>query len=89
MKTMCPLGYYHNSFVAIHALGHMMTVHNRTSCTQPCTVHHAQPYITVHHVLKCMSCHKAILVITVKAHCFHDCIYKSKYITVNSYGFVA
>ena len=22
MKTMCPLGYYHNDFVATHALGH-------------------------------------------------------------------
>ena len=24
MKTMCPPGYYHNGFVATHALGHMM-----------------------------------------------------------------
>ena len=24
MKTMCPSGYHHNSFVATHALGHMM-----------------------------------------------------------------
>ena len=24
MKTMCPTGYYHNGFVAAHALGHMM-----------------------------------------------------------------
>ena len=24
MKTMCPLGYHHNGFVATHALGHMM-----------------------------------------------------------------
>ena len=31
MKTMCPPGYYHNGFVAIHALGHMMYV---TSCPQ-------------------------------------------------------
>ena len=23
MKTMCPLGYHHNGFVATHALGHM------------------------------------------------------------------
>ena len=30
---------------------------------------------TVHHVPKCMSCHKAIVVITGRAHCFHDCIY--------------
>ena len=24
MKTMCPPGYHHNSFVATHALGRMM-----------------------------------------------------------------
>ena len=24
MKAMCPPGYYHNGFVATHALGHMM-----------------------------------------------------------------
>ena len=24
MKTMCPPGYYHNGFVATHALGYMM-----------------------------------------------------------------
>ena len=24
MKTMCPPGYHHNSFVVAHALGHMM-----------------------------------------------------------------
>ena len=29
----------------------------------------------VHHVPKCMSYQKAIVVITGKAHCFHDCIY--------------
>ena len=27
------------------------------------------------HGHKCMSCHKAIVVITGRAHCFHDCIY--------------
>ena len=26
-------------------------------------------------VLKCMSCHKAIVVITARAHCLLDCIY--------------
>ena len=26
-------------------------------------------------VPKCMSCHKAIMVIIGRAHCFHDCIY--------------
>ena len=29
----------------------------------------------VHHVPKRMSFHKAIVVITGRAHCFHDCIY--------------
>ena len=33
------------------------------------------PYITAHHVPKCMSCNKAIVVITGRAHCFRDCIY--------------
>ena len=32
-------------------------------------------YIQLHHVSKCMSCHKAIVVITGRANCFHDCIY--------------
>ena len=31
-------------------------------------------YQTVHHVPKCMSCHRAIVVITGRAHSFHDCI---------------
>ena len=60
MKTMCPPGYHHNGFVATHALGHMMYGSSR---------------LTVHHVPKCMSCHKAIVVITGRAHCFHDYIY--------------
>ena len=30
---------------------------------------------TTTHVPKCMSCHKAIVVITGSAHCFHDYIY--------------
>ena len=29
----------------------------------------------MYHVPKCMSCHKAIVVITGRAHCFHDYIY--------------
>ena len=32
-------------------------------------------YGYVHHVPKCTSCHKAIVVITGRAHFFHDCIY--------------
>ena len=65
MKTMCPPGYHHNGFVATHALGHMMYgYHVYIMCTS-----------TVHHVPKCMSCHKAIVVITGRTHCFHDNIY--------------
>ena len=29
----------------------------------------------VHHEPKCLSCHKSIVVITGRAHCFYDCIY--------------
>ena len=47
-KTMCPPGYHYNVFMATHALGHMM--YGGT--------------ISVHHVPKCMSCLKAIVVIT-------------------------
>ena len=31
---------------------------------------------------KCMSCHKAIVVITGRAHCFHDCTYIYIYIYI-------
>ena len=62
MKTMCPPGYHHNGFVATHAFGHM-------------TYGLAYIMIAVHHVPKCMSCHKAIVMITGRAHCFHDYIY--------------
>ena len=36
-------------------------------CGNSCTWAH-----DVHHVPKCMSCHKSIVVITGEAHCFHD-----------------
>ena len=35
-------------------------------------VHWYQQCVTIHHVLKCMSCYKAIVVKTGRAHCFHD-----------------
>ena len=38
-----------------------------------------QQCVTLHHVSKCMSCQKAILVITERAHCFHN-IYNVSYI---------
>ena len=40
--------------------------------------YHHNGFVATHalgHVPKCMSCHKAIVVITGRAHCFHDCIY--------------
>ena len=90
MKTMCPPGYHHNGFVATHALGHMMygstllvPMNQRvlTNITllallvEHSLVHWYQQCGTVHHVPKCMSCHKANMVITGRAHCFHDYIY--------------
>ena len=39
-------------------------------CGNSCTWAH-----DVDDVPKCMSCHKAIVVITGRAHCFHDYIY--------------
>ena len=38
-------------------------------------VHWYQQCVTVHHVPKWMSCHKATVVITGRARCFHDYIY--------------
>ena len=42
----------------------------------------------VHHVPKCMSCHKAIVVITGRAHCFHDYIYIYIYIYMYIYIYI-
>ena len=59
IKTMCPLGYHHDEFVATHALVYIMY---RSSwlwfIISSCMVH------TIHHVPKCMSCHKEVMVIT-------------------------
>ena len=58
MKRMCPPNYHHSGFVATYALGHIMFPSSQT----------------LHHVPKCMSCHKAIVVITGRANC-HDYMY--------------
>ena len=48
-----------------------------------------QQCVTVHHVPKCMSCHKVIVVITGRAHCFHDCIYiMLTYITYSMIAYI-
>ena len=38
--------------------------------------YHHNGFVTT-HVPKCMTCHKAIVVITGRANCFHDYIYIS------------
>ena len=73
MKTMCPPGYHHNGFLATHALGHMMYIVCPKMMCIVCP--HEVHRVTVHHVPKCMSCHKAVMVITGRAHYFHDYIY--------------
>ena len=50
-------------------------------------VHWYKQCVTVHHVPKCMSCHKAIVVITRMAHCFDDCIYILYYAPLSSVRF--
>ena len=37
--------------------------------------YHHIGFVASYHVPKCMSFHKAIVVITGRAHCFHDYIY--------------
>ena len=78
--------YHHNGFVATHALWHMIysytllvpmnqRVLNKQSKERNSLVHWYQQCVTVHHVSKCISCHKAIAVITGRARCFHGYIY--------------
>ena len=43
-------------------------------CGKTLFFHWYQQCVTVHHVPKCMSCHKAIVIITGRAHRFRDCI---------------
>ena len=48
----------------------------KTVC--PPGYHHSNfvaTHATVHNVPKCMCCHNTIVVITGRAHCFHDCIH--------------
>ena len=52
-----------------------LTLHSLHSLLSILLIHWYQLYVTVHHVPKCMSCCRAILVITGRAHCFHDCVY--------------
>ena len=58
---MCPPGHHRNGFVATHTSSNSYIMQLMQQ--------------TVEHVPKCMSCHKAVVVITGRAHCFHGCIY--------------
>ena len=52
-------------------------------------VHWYQQCVTVHHVPKCMSCHKAIVVITGRVHYFTiTCIYIYIYIYIYVYIYI-
>ena len=61
-----------------------LTLHSLHSLLSILLIHWYQLCGTVHHVPKCMSCCRAILVITGRAHCFHDCIY-----TYNMYIYIS
>ena len=75
MKAMCPPSYHHNGFVATHPHGHMM-----------------YGYMLLipmnQRVLNKQSCHKAIVVITGRVHCFHDYIYIYIYIYLHAYKYI-
>ena len=45
-------------------------------------------YVPVHHVPQFPSFHKAIVVITGRAHCFHDCIYVTPILLLRNLSFV-
>ena len=82
MKTMCPPGIYYAHLASVrfeHSVCHgsLMTTYITLLAllVEHSLVHWYQQCVTVHHVPKCMSCHKAIVVITGRAHCFHDFIY--------------
>ena len=64
MKTMSPPGYHHNGFIATHAPGHMMYSYTLLVPVKQRVLNKLS-----------MSCHKVIVVITGRAHCFHDYIY--------------
>ena len=50
-------------------------------------IHIYQQCVTIYHVPKCMSSHKATVVKTGRAHCFHDCIHHI-YIYINIYIYI-
>ena len=82
MKIMCSPGHHYNFFVENHVLGQiwcsdtllvLMNVPSFACWTH--LVHCYQQCVTVHYVPNCKNCHKVIVVITERVHCFHDHIY--------------
>ena len=90
MKTMYSSGYHQSDsdFVAYYVRlaslrlehsvcrGSLMTTYIMLLAwfAEHSLIHCYQQCVTVDHVSKCMSFHKAILVTAGRAHCFHDCI---------------
>ena len=54
---------------------YIYTSGQKWSTTTECSNLTEARWVYVRHVHKCMSCHKAIVVITRRAYCFHDWIY--------------
>ena len=78
--TYCYIHYTHLALVRFEhslCLGSLMTTYIRLlqQLVEHSLFHWYQQYVTVHYVPKCMSCHKAIVVIIGRAYGFHDCIY--------------
>ena len=48
---------------------------------------HALGYM-MYRCAKCMSCHKAIVVITGRAHCFHDCTHTHTHTHTHRYKYI-
>ena len=99
---MCSPGHHYNFFVENHVLGQiwcsdtllvLMNVPSFACWTH--LVHCYQQCVTVHYVPNCKNCHKVIVVITERVHCFHDhiyiyimCIYIYVYIYVYIYIYI-
>ena len=65
-------------YIYINAIRKIMTPHlPHGSVATHALGHMMHSCNIVHHVPRCMSCHKAIVEITGRAHCFRDSIYIS------------
>ena len=76
MKRMYPPGYHHSGFVATHSLGHMMYGYTLLVPTNQRVLNKLSKEHNIsdpRHIV--MLSQKRIVVITGRAHCFHDNIY--------------